>query len=174
MVCVLLTIIFLFHAFLIDILIFLFYCSRESGKTVMLAIDHGYFEGPRPDWSRWTETPSRSWVMRTLLWDASSTEDEHSSFLHPCSRTPGERRGKHFEGTVQREDRGRYRRCAAPQYTGSCGDGFRRPPVILVGDYEGSPTAAAGTTIQGITHEFNYAPRLPGLAHWMSWSNLGG
>jgi hypothetical protein len=79
---------------LIDILVFLFYCCRESGKTVMLPIDHEHFEGLRRDGSRGPKHRPIPGSCGRSHGDTRSTEDEHFPSLHPCSRASGEWRGQ--------------------------------------------------------------------------------
>ena len=82
----------------------------DSGHTVMLAIDHGYFQGPTTGLER---------VDITILplapyADALMCTQRHPALDHPRdpswrSRDTRERRPEHLEGALEREHRGRPR-----------------------------------------------------------------
>ena len=81
----------------------------DTGRTVMLAIDHGYFQGPTTGLERvdLSIVPLLPWADALM-----TTRGMIRSTIPPASRDPDraarQRRAQHLEGTLRRADRGQH------------------------------------------------------------------
>ena len=83
----------------------------ESGRTVMLAIDHGYFQGPTTG----LERVDLNIVPLAAHADALMLHPRHAALERPAAiqqrvRGAGERRPEHPQGALERAARDRHRR----------------------------------------------------------------
>ena len=90
--------------------------NPASGRTVMLAIDHGYFQGPTTGLERidLNIVPLLPYTNALMLTRGILRTTIPASF-HPRRGAAGQRRSEHPEGTFQRADRCRHRRRGAAQ-----------------------------------------------------------
>ena len=118
-----------------------------TGRTVMLAIDHGYFQGPttgleRVDLSIVPLLPYADALMTTRGMVRSTIPPAASA----ADRAAGQRRPEHPAGTVRRADRGQHggRRAAERRGRGGAGVHRRRvrDPVGAQHDPAGGPGPA--------------------------------
>src|ERR1700693_1127131 len=99
----------------------------DTGRTVMLAIDHGYFQGPTTG----LERVDLSILPLVPLADAlMCTRGILRSTAPPDSRTPAglpsQWWAEHSQRALRRADRRRHRRCGAIERRGACRPGFHR------------------------------------------------
>ena len=83
----------------------------EEGRTVMLAIDHGYFQGPTTGLER-VDLAILPLVAARRRADGHPRHTALRLCRRPCDRDrrPGQRRAEHPQGALQRGDRDRRRR----------------------------------------------------------------
>ena len=80
--------------------------SPQSGRTVMLAIDHGYFQGPTTGLERIDVTiPPLLPYSDTLMLTRGALRSTIPPTLHQGHRAARERRPEHPQGALQRADR---------------------------------------------------------------------
>ena len=82
----------------------------ESGRTVMLAIDHGYFQGPTTGLERidLNIVPIAPYADALMLTRGIAPLDD-PGHAPRRDRDAGERRPEHPQGPLERADRGRHR-----------------------------------------------------------------
>ena len=102
--------------------------NPASGRTVMLAVDHGYFQGPTTGLERidLSIVPLLPAVRRAVL-HARHTAQRHPGQVAEADGAAGERRPQHpARGAVRRADRHGHGRRRAPQRGGRRHPGIHR------------------------------------------------